>query len=169
MQAQPAARVVVGVADSMAGLEALRVAVDEARRRGVKLYAVRAWRLPGNWPGAQMRQWSQEMVAEETARLNEAFAMAMGGVPAEVPVELIVAEGVPGPTLVSQAIGEDDLIVVGTPTRGRGWSVTGVAQYCRRHAGCPVLVVPPPSMARLGRPRALARRLRRSLSHEIRI
>ncbi len=37
------ARVVVGVGDSLASLEALRYAVSEARRRGALLVAVRAW------------------------------------------------------------------------------------------------------------------------------
>jgi nucleotide-binding universal stress UspA family protein len=164
MHALPAGRVVVGVDDSIAGLQALRLAVDEARQRGVPLRAVRTWRLSANWAGAQMRQWSQEIVAEQATRLRETFATAMGGVPADVRVELVVIEGAPGPVLVDQAAGEDDLIVVGTPARGRGRSAAGVAQYCRHHAGCPVLVVPPPAMARLGRPRALVRRMRRELS-----
>src|SRR5262249_38092107 len=129
MRAQPAGRVVVGVADSLAGLQALRVAVDEARRRGVTRRGVRAWRPPATWAGAQMRRWSEEILAEEANRLREAFAMAMGRMPADVPVELLVVEGAPGPALVAQATGEDDLIVVGTPARGRGWSSVGVAQY----------------------------------------
>ena len=144
MRAQPAGRVVVGVTDSMAGLQALRVAGEEARRRGVTLRAVRAWRLSANWAGSQMRRWAREILAEETVELREAFAMAMGGVPADVPVELVVVEGAPGPALVGQATGEDDLIVVGTPARGRGWSAAGVAQYCRHYAGCPVLAGPSP-------------------------
>jgi hypothetical protein len=39
------ARVVVGVSQSLTGLQALRYGVAEARRRQVPLHAVRAWRL----------------------------------------------------------------------------------------------------------------------------
>jgi hypothetical protein len=43
----PEGRVVVGVSRSLAGLQALRYAVAEARRRVAPLVAVRAWYLNG--------------------------------------------------------------------------------------------------------------------------
>jgi nucleotide-binding universal stress UspA family protein len=161
MNTQHGGRVIVGVSPSMAGLEALRVAVAHARARGVPLRAVRAWQLSPSFAGAQLAQWSREVADQHTLILRGAFDLAMGGLPADVPVELVVAFGQTGPTLVDQVEQDDDLIVVGTPDRGRRWSTIGVTQYCRRHAGCPVLVVPPPRMARLGRPAGLARRTRR--------
>lgn len=43
-------RIVVGVSPSLAGLAALRLAVDEARRRGIgQIIAVRSW--PDAQPG----------------------------------------------------------------------------------------------------------------------
>ena len=45
------ARVVVGVGESLAALQALRYAVAEARRRGWALRAVRVWQAGTPWHG----------------------------------------------------------------------------------------------------------------------
>jgi len=153
--------VVLGVSDSMAGLEALRVAVAQARARGVPLCAVRTWYLSAGFAGEHTQQWSREIAAEQATILRAAFDEAMGGLPADIPVELIVTAGQPGPVLVGHASHDGDLLVIGTPDRARRWSTGGPAHYCRRHATCPVLVVPPHRMARLGRPVTLARKARR--------
>jgi nucleotide-binding universal stress UspA family protein len=112
-----------------------------------------------------MWQFYDEVTEDVMAELHDAFAMAMGGFPADVPVRPLVLEGGAGQTLVSTADRDNDVIVVGAGTR-RGLRLgTRVARYCLRHADCNVLVVPAPRLARLGRPSVLARRLSRELNH----
>lgn len=161
MDEQLDGRVVVGIAATIAGLQALRRAVEEARRRGVPLHAVRAWQSPFNWSGADAARWREEMAEEARAELREAFALAFGGVPTDVAVRPVVVEGPPHRVLVAQADRDSDLLVVGVHRRRHPWFPIGFGQYCRRHAGCPVLLVPPPELATTGRLGALARQLRR--------
>lgn len=161
MDEQLDGRVIVGVAATIAGLQALRRAVEEARRRGVPLHAVRAWQFPSNWDGVDTAQWRQETADAARAELREAFERAFGAVPTDVTVRPVIVEGPPHRVLVAQADRDDDLLVVGVHRRRHPWFPTGFGQYCRRHAGCPVLLVPPPELATTGRFGALARQLRR--------
>jgi nucleotide-binding universal stress UspA family protein len=154
-------RVIVGVAATIGGLQALRQAVEEARRRGVPLHAVRAWQFPSNWNGVDAARWREEVADEARAELREAFALAFGGVPIDVAVRPVIVEGPPHRVLVAQADRDSDLLVVGVHRRRRPWFPTWFGQYCRRHARCPVLLVPPPELATTGRFGALSRRLRR--------
>jgi nucleotide-binding universal stress UspA family protein len=154
-------RVIVGVAATIAGLQALRRAVEEARRRGVPLHAVRAWQFPTNWDGVDAAQWRQETADEAPAELRKAFELAFGGVPTDVDVRPVIVEGPPHRVLVAQADRDTDLLVVGVHRRRHPWFPVGFGQYCRRHARCPVLLVPPPELAMTGRLGALSRRLRR--------
>jgi nucleotide-binding universal stress UspA family protein len=148
-------RVIVGVADSPSGLRALRWAVEEARRRGTVLCAVRGWRFHPPWNVPDAHRWRADFAESARATVYAGFAQAVGGIPADLTVEVVVAEGSAGQVLVDQA-GEDDLIVVGTST----WSgFFSAARYCLRHATCPVVAVPPYS---LGRAKALAREVRRN-------
>ncbi|GIH21099.1 universal stress protein [Rugosimonospora africana] len=157
-------RVIVGVSRSLSGLQALRVSVAEARSTGAQLWAVRSWREPAGWGRPPIWQFYDEVTQEVTAELRDAFAMAMGGLPADVAVRPLVLAGEPGQTLISVADRDNDLIVVGAGTR-RGLRRGGrVARYCLRHASCDVLVVPAPRLARLGRTSTLTRRLSRELS-----
>jgi nucleotide-binding universal stress UspA family protein len=151
-------RVVVGVADTPSGLRALRWAVDEARRRGTALCAVRSWRFNVAWEGADVTRWRDELAAEATGTVLATFVTAVGGVPADLGIDLVVTEGAAGPVLVDR-VGEDDVLVVGTSSGRWWWNPFGVGRYCLRHADCPVVVVPAPSFGR--RARALARQLRR--------
>src|SRR6266480_3524520 len=119
-------RIVVGVHNSLAGLCALRRAVAEARRRGVALHAVRAW-PPTPSPRA--------------IAVHHAFSEAMGGIPIDLDVHILVTAGPPGPALVEYADGDDDLLVVGSSQR-RWWRRligSSVAAYCVRRAQCAVL------------------------------
>jgi nucleotide-binding universal stress UspA family protein len=154
-------RVILGVAPSIAGLQALRRAVAEARRRGVPLYAVRAWQFPANWQGIDATRWRREIAQEAQAEVREAFELGLGGMPTDVDVRPVVVEGMPHRVLVVQADRDTDLLVVGVRARRHRWFPTEIGQYCHRHAICSVLVVPPPELAATGRPSALARRLRR--------
>jgi nucleotide-binding universal stress UspA family protein len=154
-------RVIVGVSASIAGLQALRRAVEEARRRGVPLHAVRAWQLPSTWNGVDAAGWRREIADDAQAEIHEAFELALGGVPADIDVRPVIIEGLPHRVLVAEADRDSDLLVVGVHGRRHQWLPIGRGQYCRRHASCPVLLVPPPELATTGRLSALARRLRR--------
>jgi nucleotide-binding universal stress UspA family protein len=93
---------------------------------------------------------------EQTTRAAQ-FALdvlvrAVGGIPPDVEVRVIAVDEPAGPALVSFADREeDDLLVVGDAQRRdmhrlRSGSVAG---HCVRRAGCPVLVVPPPVLAKI--------------------
>jgi nucleotide-binding universal stress UspA family protein len=80
-------------------------------------------------------------------RLLDAFDAGLGGVPADLRVEPVVARGETGPVLVDTADQPDDLLIVGTGRRGMGrWLRRSVSRYCLAHAHCPVLAVPPSAL-----------------------
>ena len=150
-------RVVVGVDGTLAGLQALRWAVDEARRRNTELCAVRVWQLSGWWPGIEVPGWRLAAGDAAAAEVAGAFLEALGGIPPDVSVHAVVAEGPVPSTLMGYAYRDDDLLVLGA-SRHR-WR--GVGRTCLRMATCPVVVIPAPALARAGSPRSLARQLRR--------
>jgi nucleotide-binding universal stress UspA family protein len=165
MDNQDTDRVVVGVDHTLSGLQALRRAVAEARARGVPLHALRAW-TPGQlglYPSLADQRQAEAAVASRL--VAEAFADTMGGLPREVEVQTVLVGDSAGPALVRYASGDGDLLVLGGPRRGRWRRLPGrsVASYCLAHAACPVLVVPPPPLARAGSPQALLRELRRDI------
>jgi nucleotide-binding universal stress UspA family protein len=158
-------RVVVGVNDSLAGLQALRFAVAHARRFDVAVHAVRAWAL--NPPGMDplTLQLRAQVAAEALASVGLAFADAMGGMPTDVSVEAVAAEGPAGPALVDYACLPGDLLVVGDGRRctRRIRGLGPAAHYCLRHARCPVVTVPAPEWANPATVRRLTRDVRRDL------
>jgi nucleotide-binding universal stress UspA family protein len=151
--------VVVGVGRSLAGLQALRFAVTEARRRACPLLAVRVWLMAQAWRTVCAQSWREEMGEDARDYAFGTFDAAMGGLPDDVDVRVVSREGVVGPTLVA-SVASDDLLVV-----GGGRSILGhpyspqVTRYCVRNAHCPVIAVPAPDLARVaGRvSRAIAR------------
>lgn len=130
-------RVVVGVEDTLCGLAALRVAVDEARRRGVPLHVVHADTCG--------------LVCGDTV-IPVAFLEALGGRPGDVEiVESCLALSVRA-ALRATATDPRDLIVVGSSGKGAWhafWSGS-TARSILKHAPCPVLAVPAPEMSRAG-------------------
>lgn len=153
------ARVVVGIDRSLAGLRALRWAVSEARRRDAEVYAVRAWRFAVAWQGAEVRQWRAEFEVDAAREIQAAFREALGGLPPDVAVQPLVAEGQVPQVLAAYACGDDDLIVVGDNRSRRWWG--GVGRACLRTSTCPVVAVPADAWAQSGRSRSLGRQLRR--------
>lgn len=146
-------RIFVGVHGSIGSLHALRRAVAEARLRDAELYSVIAWTPPGGdaldrrAPEPHLRRvWLT--AAHRT--LRRAWDEALGGVPDDIPVHLRGDRGHPGWVLTELADREDDLIVVGAGRGGSWRRVThhSVARYCVARAVCPVVVVPPPPLAR---------------------
>jgi nucleotide-binding universal stress UspA family protein len=150
-------RVIVGVSDSVTGLRALRLGVAEARRRNAELHAVRAW-TPDRHHGFVTMSAAAAQAEGASALIRHVFA-DIGGQPADLTVVTATLEGAPGPTLVSYADIDNDLLVVGAPRRRLRPSV---ARYCVTRASCPVLAVPPDHLAR--HYRRVNQRLRRDIA-----
>jgi nucleotide-binding universal stress UspA family protein len=156
-------RVVVGVGESPAALRALRYAVAEARRRGAVLRAVRVLQY-----GPDVYGLYPSWLAEDASGvIRRAFDEALGGLPPDLEAEMTVVDGAVGPGLVAQATNDGDLLVVGASSR---WArpLFTVAGHCIRLASCPVVVVPPPALAREGGVRALRRAVRREAERTLR-
>ena len=155
-------RVVVGVSGTPSSLQALRVAVSEARRGEAALLAVVAW-TPAGGEIAYRRSPCPELLRiwedEAQWRLRNAFDEAFGAVPALPDIELISMRAAPGPALVAAADRADDLLVLGAGPRGGVARLFhgATARYCVAHAPCPVLTVPAPELLA-----ELPRRLRHS-------
>jgi nucleotide-binding universal stress UspA family protein len=153
---QAAGRVIVGVDNSLAGLQALREAAGIARQRGMEILAVRACRPPS--AGTSFDCWSAaarypflpptplQDVSEHLARdfVDHAFSEAMGGIPYDVPVRTIISNEPLHRALTETAVHEADLLVIGASQHHRWWPFWhSPGRYCAAHAVCPVLIVPP--------------------------
>lgn len=139
--------VVVGVDGSASSLRALRVAVEEACRRGLPLHVVRAWTLrtaprPPDCPAGSVasvteyEQWLRKQTAElVTAHIGEQEDC-------EISVHVLHS---PSPQGLIAASNGADLLVVGHRGRGgfAGLVLGSVADQVVRHARCSVLVVRP--------------------------
>jgi nucleotide-binding universal stress UspA family protein len=149
-------RVVVGVSPSPSGMEALRFAVREADRRQAPLYAVRAWCLNASMRGPEVQQWRAGVAAAALRTVYEAFDDAMGGMPADFDIEVVTVQNRADLALMAVADSSTDLLVLG----GRpGWLMSWIVKRCLRKARCPVVVVPPPDLARAARHWAAVRGL----------
>lgn len=155
-------RVVVGVDGSLSGLEALRFAAEQARRRGAVLHAIRAWQFAMPWYEQDAGQYRAAMVDAAAMAMRDAFQQAMGGLPRDIDVEALAIEGPAGRVLVARADQDGDLLVVGRAGSGGGWRerlrrarqlLPGVVRtdvHCVQSATCPVVVVGAPMLAREG-------------------
>lgn len=135
-------RIVVGIGEKPAGSAAVRFAFDEARRRGVQVEAVRAWR----WPARESTDHA--LMSGEPARLHEQQAVealdaALQDVPADVASRRRTVEG-PTRTVLVDASRGADLLVVGARRRPGhyGLQLGRVAHGVLHHSPCPVVVVP---------------------------
>jgi len=135
-------RVVVGVGEKPAGSAAVRFAFDEARRRGVPVDVVRAWR----WPAHETTD--HPLMSGEPARLHEqqaveALESALQDVPADVESHRRVVEGHTRTVLVD-ASRDADLLIVGARRRTGhyGLQLGRVAHGVLHHSACPVVIVP---------------------------
>ncbi|WP_165947198.1 universal stress protein [Micromonospora sp. 15K316] len=158
-----ARRVVVGVDRSFCGLQALRTAVSLAQRENACLHAVRAWAFVPVWrPGTMPWLWQGDLARAARAYVREAFDAALGGMPRDVALRIVAEQGYAGQVLVDHACRDGDLLVVGSPRRGR-FSVAGghVTRYCVSHANGPVVTVPAPAWARAEAIRRFGRDLER--------
>ncbi|WP_405996600.1 universal stress protein [Streptomyces sp. NBC_00986] len=135
-------RIVVGVGEKPAGSAAVRFAFEEARRRGVQVEAVRAWR----WPAHESTDLP--LMAGEPARLHERRAVealdaALQDAPTDVASRRRTVEGHTRPVLVD-ASRDADLLVVGAKRRSGhyGLQLGRVAHGVLHHSACPVAIVP---------------------------
>ncbi len=148
-------RVIVGASGSPGSLRALRHAEDLARHGDATLIPVLAWVPPGGDLAARQPCPALVRIWHEAAwqRLLDALEAAWGMVPVDLSVQPVVQRGQPGPVLAGLASRPDDLLVVGAGRRGGlAWLGHGrVGRYCLAHAQCPVLAVPPASLAQAGR------------------
>jgi nucleotide-binding universal stress UspA family protein len=148
-------RIIVGIDDSPSGLAALQWSISQARICQAQLVAVRSWALglPRHggrhhrhlahprvvlfFNGAEQRDASAKLI-------RDAFHTAAGDQPRDVTVAVRTPEGDPGAALTRIATRDGDLIVLGREHGPSWWHASrgAVSRYCRRHAGCPVVVVP---------------------------
>jgi nucleotide-binding universal stress UspA family protein len=158
-------RVIIGASGSPGSLQVLRYAQRLARDLDAALAPVLAW-LPPDGDLADRRTPCEELrrlwAQDARERLQDALNLAWGEPPADLPVRPLIRRGRPGPVLVTAACRPGDLLVVGAGHRGALTRIAGgrVSRYCLAHARCPVLVIPPPPLARQTRRAALARALR---------
>ncbi len=139
--------VVVGVDGSPGSHDAIRLAWQEARYRGVPLLAVMAYGgetalgAPAVRPVSTRGTPAEQRELTETT-LRQVVRDALGGQQADV--ELRAVEGLPGRGLVEAAQGADaQLVVLAARGDGAVARLLGtVSQHVLRHAPCPVLVVP---------------------------
>lgn len=139
-------RVLVGIAPTLAGYQALRYAVGEARRRRAELLVVRTYRASGTGAGVVPRSVLTAVARDQIAQV---VRDALGGWPAGVRVREVIREGAPGAVLCATADRPGDVIIIGGSGRWRPWGGRRgtVARRCAR-AACPVTIVPPPSLQR---------------------
>lgn len=135
-------RVVVGVAEKPTGSAALGFAYEEARRRGVPVEAVRAWRCPTH------ETIGHPLLAGEPATLHEQRAAeeleaALQDAPADVELHRRTVEGHTRTALVNASRGAD-LLVIGARRHQRhfGLQLGRVAHGVLHHSACPVAIVP---------------------------
>ena len=138
-------RIVVGVDGSEHGGEALRWAVDEARRRGATLEAVHVYDIavfadPMGVGTTVLYDQSDQIEDAAKAMLDEAIG---GYANAGVAIEPVVVQGPAGAVLADRSEGAD-LLVVGARGHGAvaGLLLGSVSQYVSHHARCPVVVIP---------------------------
>jgi nucleotide-binding universal stress UspA family protein len=138
------ATIVVGIDSSEASVEALRFAIEEARRRGAEVKAVKAWSVP---PLAYGAVWSVPVNVGDYAKIAQTEfdkSLAEAGVAdSGVTVTPVLREGQPAEILCLEAINAD-LLVVGSRGLGgfRGLLLGSVSQQCANHATCPVVIIP---------------------------
>jgi len=156
-------RIIAGVSGSLGSLHALRRAVVEARLRDSVVWSVITW-VPQGGEAANRRMPCPDLLRlwrdAAAQRLCTAWLEALGGIPNDLEVNLVVLRGTPGPRLVQLADREHDMLVVGAGTSGalRRLVKGSVSRYCLSRAQCPVLTVPPTLAQRRLEHHPLARR-----------
>ena len=137
--------VVVGDDGSSGAEEALRFALEEARRRGTTLHVVRAWSImstarPIDVPqgiAASLEEYEATALSDEQKRVAHLLGEDHG---VEVEVHAVHA---PAVQALIEASESADVVVVGSRGLGgfRSLVLGSVAEQVLRHAAGPVIVV----------------------------
>jgi nucleotide-binding universal stress UspA family protein len=136
-------RIVVGVDGSQPAREALRWAMDEARRRNATVEAVYAWHQP--FMAGYMMEGELDLghYEEDAQKVLDSTVdeVKNGG---DVTIERKLVPGSAAGALVDEAKGAA-LLVVGSRGRGgfTGLLLGSVSQQAAHHAPCPVVIIPP--------------------------
>ncbi|MFG3014149.1 universal stress protein [Streptomyces cinerochromogenes] len=136
-------RMVVGVGDAPQESAAVRFAYEEARRRGVPLEAVRAWRCPVREAvGESDDPYGVKSAEEKSAQTLRAV---LADAPEGLELHPHTVEG-PAHKVLLGASCDADLLVVGSRRSpgALGLQLGRVAHSVLHHAACPVVVVPQP-------------------------
>jgi nucleotide-binding universal stress UspA family protein len=150
--AQQRERIVVGVDGSEAADAALRWAAGEAARRAACLEAVIAWRPspaiapPAGHPGASTRN-QHERREDAEAVLDGALT---GIDTTSVELERRAMRGSPHRVLLEAAEGASLLVIGGHAGKLAGKLPWSTGQQLVHEADCPVVVVPPGAVERIG-------------------
>lgn len=135
--------IAIGVDESPASLNALRFAVDEAKRRGGRVLAITAWTWLGEY--AQYTPITDRRGQADLAKVaqDRTIRHALANVTDVPPIDRHVVEGTPEEMLVHTA-SDAALLVVGTNHKGPLKRIlsASVSDYCVRHSRVPVAVVP---------------------------
>jgi nucleotide-binding universal stress UspA family protein len=131
-------RIVAGIDGSEQSTDALRWAIDQAKRTGATVDAVMAWRFPSayGWsPGLD----DFDLEGDSKKALDRVLTETDTG---GVTVRPVVAEGSPADVLVRSSK-DADLLIVGSRGRGglRSAVLGSVSLGCVLRAHCPVLVL----------------------------
>lgn len=150
--------VVAGTGGSPGSLAALRYAEVLASAHEAALIPVLAWTPP---VAERYAYPQQEWRDRAWQRMQEALLAVWGKIPAGPLVRPQVEQGPAGWVLVRVARQPSDLLVIGAGRRGplRRMTHGSVSRYCAARARCPVVLVPPPELAREARLRRIARDL----------
>ena len=145
------ARIIVGIGDDTAAGAALAYGIAEARLREVELVAVRAWGpLADPSPRDIAPPGAEAELRHRAARAVERAFAAAGGIPGDITVTRIIAEGAPGPVIVATADRPGDVIVLGGSRHHRSHRAVfgSVPDFVMDHATCPVIIQPGPRAPR---------------------
>jgi nucleotide-binding universal stress UspA family protein len=139
-------RVVVGVDGSPVSEAAIKWAAHYAEAVGATIQAVLAWHYPAAFGQGPVGVAPADVTADvERSRheiIDKAIEAALGGDPAQVPIERKIAYGHPAEVLIDESK-DADLLVVGHRGHGgfTGMLVGSVSTHLVNHAHCPVTVV----------------------------
>ncbi|MFF4896007.1 universal stress protein [Streptomyces sp. NPDC001068] len=122
----------------------VRFAYEEARRRGVPLDAVRAWRMPA-YETTDLPRTSAELARLHQQQALEALETALADIPADIETHRRTVEG-HARSVLAAASQDAALLVVGARRRPRafGLQLGRVAHGVLHRSACPVAVVPEP-------------------------
>jgi nucleotide-binding universal stress UspA family protein len=137
-------RIVVGIDGSENARDALRWALDEARRRRAALEVVHAWQMPALWAYPYAPVGIESLPFEEKARELVDQALRHEDTASIPHIDRVLVCGGGASAVLHLAKGAD-LVVVGTRGLGgfKGLLLGSVSTQIAHHAPCPVVAVPP--------------------------